>query len=244
MKGLSRETRLLLERGRGGRLEPHHRAALKGAVLGQLWRASAGAAVVTAGWTTTAIKVLGVLTLVATTTGVVAIATKTESGARAISVPKKTVALPKMAEAPAAVPPPLAPPTVVAPSVEATIEKSSPPRDVPQAGIESRGSAVRVETPSAPASPSPLEQEVALLRQADTSLESGDVGRSLALIDEHAWQFPNGTLAPERSVLKIRALCQAGRVDDARSEAWVFLKANPEGPSSRVVRSSCVGTHP
>ena len=38
---------------------------------------------------------------------------------------------------------------------------------------------------------------------------------------------------------RIRALCQAGRVDEARRETRSFLAENPEGPLSVNVRSLC-----
>jgi hypothetical protein len=69
-------------------------------------------------------------------------------------------------------------------------------------------------TSPAPAS-APAPSEAALLLRARRTLDSDPAG-ALALTDEHARQFPRGTLVPEREVLAIEALARLGRSSEAR----------------------------
>jgi hypothetical protein len=48
-------------------------------------------------------------------------------------------------------------------------------------------------------------QERQLLERAQRLFLSGDARAALALTDEHARQFPNGALVPERLALRARA---------------------------------------
>jgi hypothetical protein len=105
-----------------------------------------------------------------------------------------------------------------------------------------------VASDSVPVSPavspgqSALEQEAALLRQADAFLKGGDAANALRLLDDLAARFPHGSLEPERSAERVFALCRAGRVDDARREAGMFLEAHGIGPLATRVRASCGGS--
>jgi hypothetical protein len=101
---------------------------------------------------------------------------------------------------------------------------------------------VSVDAPEPPISS--LREEALLIREANASLESGDAARSLVLAEEHARRFPNGALLPEGAVVHILALCQTGRLEQARAETGAFLLAHPEGPLSMRVRSSCGGVNP
>lgn len=69
-----------------------------------------------------------------------------------------------------------------------------------------------------PAAPSPIAVEQALLGQAVKVLRDGhDAQAALALLAQHAQQFPHGALASEESMLRIEALLALGRHDEALS---------------------------
>jgi outer membrane protein assembly factor BamD (BamD/ComL family) len=78
-----------------------------------------------------------------------------------------------------------------------------------------------------PASPPP--NEGSLLLRARQALD-GDPASALALTQEHARRFPNGTLAPEREVLAIEALARLGRTSDARARLDSFRARYPQSP--------------
>jgi hypothetical protein len=73
----------------------------------------------------------------------------------------------------------------------------------------------------------PAPSEGALLLRARQQLGS-DPASTLALTDEHARRFPNGTLAPEREVLAIEALAALGRTSDARTRLSAFADRYPQ----------------
>jgi hypothetical protein len=58
-------------------------------------------------------------------------------------------------------------------------------------------------------------------------------------LDEHASRFPAGVLEPEREAERVFALCDVGRVADARREGARFLAATPSGPLAARVAASC-----
>lgn len=69
-----------------------------------------------------------------------------------------------------------------------------------------------------PAAPSPIAVEQALLGQAVKALRDGhDARTALALLAQHAQQFPHGALASEESMLRVEALLALGRHDEALS---------------------------
>jgi hypothetical protein len=251
VRGLSRETRVLLDRGRGDRLEPEHRARLKRAVLAEAVGVSVVATTTTAGWAASAAKIAGVLTLVGATTGLVAVSTGLRSASKTPASAPTTAEVrvaerrpvPTAAAASNEPIPPL-PSSAIAEQAAPDTERPTPtaPRPLlgsgaPRTASANASSSVNPMSPSS--GPTPLEEEALLLREANAALENGDVTRSLALLEEQARRFPKGPLAPERAAEHILALCGAGRVDEARRETTAFLAAAPEGPLSVRVRSSC-----
>lgn len=65
-----------------------------------------------------------------------------------------------------------------------------------------------------------------LLDRAQRALSTSPAD-ALALADEHARRFAEGTLAPEREVIAIGALVALGRRDEARRRADRFRTAHP-----------------
>jgi hypothetical protein len=86
---------------------------------------------------------------------------------------------------------------------------------------------------------SPLAAELHLIGDAQSALRGGDAERSLALLGEHDQRFPSGALAPEAAVLRVDALCTAGRVSDAESARQHFEMQYPGSPLTRALASSC-----
>jgi hypothetical protein len=274
VKGLSRETRLLLDRGRGETLEPDHRARLKRSVFARAFGVSAAATTLTAGWTATAAKLAAALMVVGGATALVAVGTGTRGARSDAPIVQGTAPAqaaehprtPSLAVDPTHVQPPGHPPAAepaagpelheasrVTPSAAATnataralatgpgSNHAAPAEVRTDPDTSARATASLVTEPSVASS---LQEEALLVREANAAIESGDAVRSLALAEEHARRFSNGSLVPEGSAVHILALCQAGRLDQARTETAAFLLAHPEGPLSMRVRSSCGGAKP
>jgi hypothetical protein len=81
-----------------------------------------------------------------------------------------------------------------------------------------------------------LVAEVALLRAAKAE---GDAAAALALLDRHAREFQNGSLARERSVLRAERLCALGRTDEARTLADRFVAAHANDPLAPRMDKVC-----
>ena len=78
--------------------------------------------------------------------------------------------------------------------------------------------------------PVSLEQELASMQRARTALGRGDAPAALAELDEFARSYGWRRLAVEASLLRIEALAQAGRADEARDLAHRFVEQNPNNP--------------
>lgn len=60
-----------------------------------------------------------------------------------------------------------------------------------------------------------LAEELALMDRARQAIARNDAAEALRALDDHATRFPQGTLVRERDVLRVTALCVAGREDEA-----------------------------
>lgn len=80
---------------------------------------------------------------------------------------------------------------------------------------------------------STLEAETFLLESARAELRAGNPAKALGMLDEHRRRFPKGLLAAERRATRVKALCQAGRIADARREAGAVASL------MAVVASAC-----
>ncbi len=98
---------------------------------------------------------------------------------------------------------------------------------------------------AAPAASSSLQEEVRLVRGADRAVSARDPNRALELLDEHERRFPRGTLASEREMLVVLALCAAGRDADAAEHATRFRERHPHSPLLDRLQHSCArGSRP
>ncbi|APR75319.1 putative Fe-S oxidoreductase [Minicystis rosea] len=158
---------------------------------------------------------------------------------------------------------PIAPPVVTAPSAVVIAPRSSVehspsfPRPVATASPTAPASSIAMppivaiaapDAPPPPATAAPeaprpppdsLAAETQSLREAHGVLQGGDASRALALLDEKA--AAGAKLREERGALRVLALCQLGKVEEARAAAQRFFLENPQSPLAARVRASCIG---
>jgi hypothetical protein len=82
-----------------------------------------------------------------------------------------------------------------------------------------------------------LEAELRLLEAASASLAHHRPGEALGQIARYARLHPHGTMSVEAEVIRIEALVQLGRRDEARRAASAFLRAFPNAAQAARVRS-------
>jgi hypothetical protein len=119
-----------------------------------------------------------------------------------------------------------------------TLPPSAAPTTVPApaAAHGNRGHAAPVEPPPSP-TPTPAIDPATLLDEAENAAPA----RALELLAQHAELAPMGPDAERRMALRVIALCDLDRVEDARAEAHAFL-SDPRDPKwTKRVRSSCAG---
>lgn len=112
---------------------------------------------------------------------------------------------------------------------------ASPPRSNAQESVPAAASVSGTKPRSAS-----LVEETRLLREAYAALRSSDPQLALRLLDEHARRFPRGVLSEERSAQRIVALCNLGRLDEARAEAARFSQRSPASPLMKSILASCI----
>ena len=135
-----------------------------------------------------------------------------------------------------AVLPEAAPPIVDAPSVDAPrvdVRPAELPRPRPR---REPAAAAPVQQPEPEPSVDPAE--ILALRAAQRLLAQ-DPAEALAQLERHGAEYPRSSLAPQRAVARMNALCQLGRVDEARTVADDFIAAHPSSPLLARVRSVC-----
>jgi hypothetical protein len=99
-----------------------------------------------------------------------------------------------------------------------------------------------VPEPSSPLSP--LEQELALLNEAQAALRAHQPAQALAQLERHAQAFPTGFMAQERQAARALALCELGRKSEARALAAQFVRSWPASPLVSRMNEVCVALTP
>lgn len=265
MSELGPEARSILSAGRDGDdAAPGDRARLRASVMraiaagGAAAGASAageGAAIAKAGGLSLGWKVLAGLAVLGVASGSVMVVV---GDSRAPGPPPhEAPSIPVVAEpspAPSsllAAPPPAASPTA-APSTDPApaAEALSALPAAPKVPVPARHPTV-VSVPVAPSpdkpppdNPAPppeetLAAETKRLREAHGALQSGDAKAAMALLDEKG--AAGAELRQERAAARVLALCQLGRVDEAREAGAKFLRENARSPLADRVRASCAG---
>ena len=186
-------------------------------------------------------KWLGVVALVGATAGGGYLASSApRSDAPAAPTPAATLAsTPSAAPAPTPV---LTVARAVMPGPTNTVLTPAPPppaqpRDV--APVTPTNGAVALPEPPPPAkrSASSLVAETAALDAARRALRAHDPAAALDALDGYARAFPDGSLAPEATVVRIEALSVHGEHARARALAARFLAEHPTSPLADRVRT-------
>jgi hypothetical protein len=89
----------------------------------------------------------------------------------------------------------------------------------------------------APATASSLRAELELLQRVQAALKRGDAAFALHELEAHRTE--DSTLLAERRAARILALCQLGRIADARRAAAVFAEQHPDSLQRAAVDGSC-----
>lgn len=257
MSDLGPEARSILDGGRDGDdPTPADRARIRGSVMRAI--AAGGAATTAAAMTEAAVaakaaqgialgwKILAGLLITGAVGGGAALALRHEAPAApalvtsgsppaqaaSASPPPEETTPPSAPLAPASTTPTVASARPASPPPERRIEPSKEP--APPA-LEEPSPSAAVAPPTPPADT--LTDETRRLREAHGALTGGDPARALSLLDEQA--AAGAQLREERSAARILALCQLGRVDEARVAAARFLAESPRSPLADRVRASC-----
>jgi hypothetical protein len=138
-------------------------------------------------------------------------------------MPRGEVSAPAVVEAPPARVLPAAPAVIAAP---AAVHPEPPPREpVPAVKSAAKHIARIVEEPArvAPIAPASAEEELALLRRAQSALNRS-ASTALTLADEHAQLYPNGIFVQEREMLRIEAELTLGKRREALERAHAFAE--------------------
>jgi RNA polymerase sigma-70 factor (ECF subfamily) len=151
-----------------------------------------------------------------------------EPGAPSLPLPTQATLEPPIEEA--------APPPAPSPTAATSPTTTEPSRD-----------AARITSPARPADASTTEPppsdglgvETELLRRASTELSAGNASAALRTTIDHARRFPDSTLADLRTALRIEALCELGKTEQARGEAKLFLRERPGSPVAERIDKAC-----
>ena len=84
-----------------------------------------------------------------------------------------------------------------------------------------------------------LRAETEALRLAQQALRDNMPQQALQLLDEQDLRFREGLLSQERAAARVLALCQAGRVGEARAQSLRFERLWPRSPLLGRIRSAC-----
>lgn len=105
-----------------------------------------------------------------------------------------------------------------------------------------RTAVVQPQVPETPPPLSPLEQELALLNEAQAALRAHQPAQALEQLERHAHEFPAGFMAQERQAARALALCALGRKGEARAQASEFVRSWPASPLVSRMNEVCVAS--
>ena len=127
-----------------------------------------------------------------------------------------------------------APPTTTTPTTTPT---TTTPTTTPERARAKAATAAPMREDGPQPAASSVDAELALLERAKESLDRRRPAAALATVAEYEQRHPHGVLAIEAQVIRIEALAQAGRVQEASSAAHAFLAAHPNTVQAARVRS-------
>ncbi|MBL8969703.1 MAG: hypothetical protein JNK56_03930, partial [Myxococcales bacterium] len=119
--------------------------------------------------------------------------------------------------------------------------REPPPTPPPRAATASPPAPIAAPAaPTAAPRPAPstlladrLAAEVALINRAGDRLRVRDGDAALALVDQHAREFPAGTLSDAREAARVDALCLRGAAAEADAAAARLVSAWPDSVLAR-----------
>jgi hypothetical protein len=112
-------------------------------------------------------------------------------------------------------------------------------KEVESTGGENTEARTRARSGSKTQSEHPGD-ELGIIERAQRALREGDAARALELLERHRRSHPDGALAQERELLRAQALCDTGRLGEARALAAEFVAARPESAYAGKMRRVCV----
>jgi hypothetical protein len=141
-------------------------------------------------------------------------------------------------------PAPAPTPVMSAPAVAVTAAPPPPARVAsppPAAVVETPAVVAPAPTPRRPAvtAEDPMLAELRAVQTAQRALARHDSAAALRTLTALDRTQPQGNLREERDALRVLALCAAGRADDARAAAAVFLSRHPGSPQAARVQGAC-----
>jgi hypothetical protein len=143
--------------------------------------------------------------------------------------------------APAVPPVPAAPntpiPPIEDPEAVPPLSAAAPPAKASRQKATPSVAAVAARAPQS----SSLAAETALLQAARAALGSGDAHGALALLRQHAREYPSGALVEERLASQVFAACALGQRADAARAAAELIRRAPSSPLRARVLDSCAG---
>jgi hypothetical protein len=165
------------------------------------------------------------------TLGMVALIQHAALGAALGTATAVVVALPRLLAEPSAAPSaaPHPAPSVTVPQARAAAPRvERAPEALPSAAAEATASfeITRLPAPSSSSTEHLLVRETRLLERARAELAQRPE-RCLALLSEHALEFPSGALALEREFLTVASLVQLGRRAEAEARAEALRARSP-----------------
>jgi hypothetical protein len=174
------------------------------------------------------VKALAVVALAGTSIATVH-ATRSTANREPVALAARRVELPRTKPTPE----PVALPAVPVPAVPI-----SPAVVVPTRHGHAEAAASRELVPvQAPARAESLAQETAALDAARSTLRAGHASEAIVLLDAYARRFPNGTLGPEASALRVEALLAAGDREGAGAAARALTAEQPVSPAALRARA-------
>ena len=125
-----------------------------------------------------------------------------------------------------------------------TVVPIFPREELPPAPAATPVATHRHAAPAAHAGvPGRLQDEIALLADANGALRASDAPRALALLRDYEARFPHGMLREEVEASRIISHCQLTPGPAAAGAAAAFLDRHSASPLAPRVRSSCLQGH-
>lgn len=131
---------------------------------------------------------------------------------------------------PRSIPAPTLTPAPQLPKVQQAVGAQQPEAAAPQTK-PSRGRADAKPNSS-------VKEELALIRETQSAIRSGEHTRALALARQHTKTYPNGAFVEDREALRTLALCESGNTK-AATAASSFLERWPQSMHRSRIEAAC-----